>query len=325
MKARTDFKEFYELLEKKENFLLTSHQDPDGDSIGSLIGLNYFLKDLGKKTVVYSQGRLPNKYEFLDPAGDIWFTSQPVEFIPEAAIVLECPNIDRVGFVKDFITSDMILVNIDHHNRNSLFGDINYIDESACAVAEILYHIIKLGGYKITPEIAEAFYAGIASDTGRFKFSNTDAKCFKAVSELVEAGANPKQISDKIFSSFSAGTIMLLGGILKNLKLYNNGSICVLTLTNDDLERNKVQAEDTEGIIDYSLIIQGVKVGIMFKEIDMQTVKIGLRSQNSIDISVYARQKGGGGHPNAAGFTLNKPLDEAVTQTIAEVTEFLNG
>jgi len=240
MKTRTDFKEFYELLEEKENFLLTSHQDPDGDSIGSLIGLNYFLKDLGKRTVVYNQGRLPNKYEFLDPAGDIWFTPQPAEFNPEAAIILECPSIDRIGFVKDFIASDMILVNIDHHNGNSLFGDINYIDESACAVAEILYHIIKLGGYKITPEIAGAFYAGIASDTGRFKsVSYTHLRAHETRHDLV----------------------------------------CRLLL-----EKKKIT-----------------------------------------DISVYARQKGGGGHPNAAGFTLNKPLNEAVTQTIAEVTEFLNG
>jgi len=325
MSRRADFQKFYELLEKKDHFLLTSHQDPDGDSIGSLIGLNYFLKDLGKKTIVYNQGRLPNKYKFLDPEGDIIFTPQPVEFRPEAAIILECPNIDRIGFVKEYITSDMTLVNIDHHNRNSLYGDINYIDESACAVAEMLYRIIKLGDYKITSEIARAFYAGIASDTGRFKFSNTDAKCFRTVSELVEAGANPKQISDRIFSSFSAGTIMLLGEMLKNLKLYNNGSICVLTLTNNDLNRNKVQVEDTEGIIDYSLVIEGVKVGIMFKEIDMHAVKVGLRSQNGIDISVYARQKGGGGHPNAAGFTLNKQLDEAVSQTVSEVSEFLDG
>lgn len=325
MKTKSDFSKLHELLDKTDSFLLTSHQDPDGDSIGSLVGLNNFLKGLEKKTVVYSQGRLPDKYKFLDPDGIIRFSPQQPDFKPQAAFILECPNIDRIGFVRDYITDDMTIVNIDHHPRNNLYGHINYIDESACAVAEILYEFIKSGDYKITPNIAEAFYAAIASDTGRFKFSNTNSKCFRVVSELVEAGANPKQISDKIFSSFSAGTIKLLGDMLNNLRLYNNGKICVLTLTNNDLERNQVRVEDTEGIIDYSLVIKGVKVGILFKEQNNQTVKVGLRSQNGIDISIFARKKGGGGHSNAAGFVVNGIFSNAIEQTIKEVAEFLDG
>lgn len=325
MKAEAEFQKLLDLIQNNESFLLTAHQDPDGDSIGSLIGLNNFLKKQGKQTVVYSQGRLPDKYKFLDPDSEINFIPEPLKFKPQIAIILECTNLERTGFVKDFITDNMVLVNIDHHSRNTMYGHINLVDESACAVAEILFCIFREGGYKITPDIAEPFYAAIASDTGRFKFTNTDAKCFLAVSELVKAGANPKHISDKIFSSFSAGTLRLLGSMLKRLELYDNGTICVLKLTRDDLNKYNVHIEDTEGIIDYSLNIKGVKVGILFKEFDQSTVKVGLRSQNSIDISKYARQRGGGGHPNASGFTVGDQFDAVVSSVVNEVSEYLNG
>lgn len=324
MKNKADYQKLFDLMEEKDNFLLTSHCDPDGDSIGSLLGLSSYLKGIGKKSILYNQGRLPAKYKFLDPDSIIHFLPKPLEYTPEAVFILDCPKIERIGFVKDYITENMTIVNIDHHPGNKLFGDLNYIDENASSVGEIIYDIFKTGGYSTTPKIAEKLYAAIASDTGRFKFSNTTERCLKAASELVAIGANPKQISERIFSSFSAGTIKLLGYILENIELYNNGSICVLKLTNDDLRRYNVQVEDTEGIIDYSLVISGVKIGILFKENEPQTVKVGLRSQNGIDISQYARKKGGGGHPNAAGLTINKSLDNAISEIVAEISEFLN-
>lgn len=325
MNSNNDFSQIIKLLESENNFLLTSHTDPDGDSVGSLIGLANFLRSLGKNIVIYNEGHLPERYRFLDPGGLIQFQPVPPKFTPRVAVILECPDIERIGFVRHLISDNMTIVNIDHHPKNSRYGDINYIDESACAVAEVLYLIIKSNGHDISRDVAEPFYAAIASDTGRFKFTNTDSKCFKAVSELVNAGANPKLIADKIFSSHAPGTIRLLGKLLETLELHGNNRICILKLRLQDLDQYGVKAEDTEGIIDYSLVIAGVKVGILFKERDDSAVKVGLRSQNGIDISKYARAKGGGGHANAAGFTINLHFDEAVKQVTAEVTEFLNG
>lgn len=325
MKSNSDFQTIIELFENRNCFLLTSHQDPDGDSIGSLIGLYKFLHKLGKNVVVYNQGRLPKKYNFLDPERIIKFDNTPPQFTPENVIVLECPEIERIGFVQDFITDNMTIVNIDHHPKNKEYGDIYYIDESAAAVAEIIFDIIKTNGHEITPAIAEAFYAAIASDTGRFKFTNTNAQCFRTVAELVLAGANPRLISQKIFSSFSAGTIRLLGHLLNTIQLFDNDRICILKLTQDDLKKYDVQVSDTEGIIDYSLVIENVKVGALFKERDDHKVKVGLRSQNSINIGKFARLKGGGGHDNAAGFTVDMPIDEAIETIVKEIAEFLNG
>ena len=325
MKSSSELQQIIDIIEKHDNFLLTSHQDPDGDSIGSLIGLAEFIENLGKRVVIFNEGRLPAKYKFLDPKGKIHFAPSAIEFKPEIAIVLECPEYERIGFVQDLIDDNMTLINIDHHPRNRYYGDLNYNDESSCAVAEILYEMIRTNEHKITPVIAEAFYAAIASDTGRFKFTNTGPKCFKTASELASAGANPKLIADKIFSSYSAGTIRLLGHLLQSLEMKADGKICVLKLRLADLLKYDVMVEDTEGIVDYSLTIEGVKVGIFFKERDANTVKVSLRSQNGIDISKFAIMKGGGGHANAAGFTIALPFDEASNKVIDEVTEFLNG
>jgi len=324
MSSQTEYQNIIELIEKENDFLLTSHQDPDGDSIGSLIGLYKFLKSFGKRVVAYNEGRLPDKYKFLVTNGEIRFSKTPPEFKPRVAIILECPDISRTGFVKDMIDDSMIIINIDHHPKNMHYGDLNCVDESASAVAEVLFDIIKSNGHDIAPEIAEPFYTAIASDTGRFKFTNTSSKCFSTASQLVAAGANPKDLSDKVFSSFNAGTLKLLGSLLVNLELHDNGRICILKLTLDDLNKYEVKVEDTEGIIDYSLLISGVKVGILFKERDSHTVKVGLRSQNGIDISEYARAYGGGGHANAAGFTLDESLNDAIAKTIPEMAEFLN-
>lgn len=325
MNNKIDVQKFLTLIKDVDRFLLTSHQDPDGDSIGSLLGLCRFLKDLDKEVVVYNHGKMPARYSFLDSNAEIRFAMSPLPFTPKAVVVLECPNTERTGFVKDYITLDMTIVNIDHHLNNALFGDINIVDPSACAVGEILHNIIKAGGYEVTPEVARPLYAAIASDTGRFKFPNTDSKCFLTASELVKAGAGPKEISDKIFSSYSPETIRLLGHILETLKLYDNGKICVLKLAMEDLKKYNVNAEDTEGIVDYSLVISGVKVGILFKEHDYQTVKVSLRSQNNIDVCGYAKQKGGGGHTNAAGFTVKKQFKEVIGSVVAEISEHLDG
>jgi bifunctional oligoribonuclease and PAP phosphatase NrnA len=325
MSNLSEQQQIIDLFEQSDDFLLTSHMDPDGDSIGSLIGLADFLEKLGKRVVIFNEGRLPAKYKFLDPGRKINFAKSEIGFEPKVAIVLECPEYERIGFVQELINESMTVVNVDHHPRNRMYGAFNYVDESACAVAEILYEIIKINGHKITARTAEAFYAAVASDTGRFKFTNTDSKCFKTASELAEAGANPKVIADKLFSSYSSGAIKLLGHLLQSLEMKADGRVCILKLRLADLQKYNVMVEDTEGIVDYSLIIEGVKIGLFFKERDAATVKVSMRSQNGIDISTFAINKGGGGHANAAGFTINLPLDETVRQVVDEVTEFLNG
>jgi bifunctional oligoribonuclease and PAP phosphatase NrnA len=323
-KDRTELQQLRRLLLEKSSFLLTSHQDPDGDSIGSLIGFDRCLKNLGKQTVIYNQGKTPNKYRFLDPDGAIINSNTRPPFSPQVALVLECPKFERIGFVKDLITPDMTIVNIDHHNDNEMFGSINIVDDKACAVAEIIYELFKDAGFEITSDVANPLYAAMVSDTGCFKFANTNSKCLQIAAELVEMGAKPKFIADNIFSSHDAETLKLLGYVLENLELYAGGKICVFRLTRKEPARFGAAMENSEGIIDYSMMINNVKVGILFRESVSGTTKISLRSQDTVDIGAYAKEKGGGGHPNAAGFTYQGNMDEAIKTIVAEVTESLH-
>jgi phosphoesterase RecJ-like protein len=323
-KDKTELQKLHRILKENSAFLLTSHQDPDGDSIGSLIGLGRCLKNSGKRVAIYNQGKTPDKYRFLDPDGAINNINTPPPFSPQVAIVLECPRYERIGFVGELITGDMTVVNIDHHVDNELFGDINLVDTEACAVGEMLFAILRDGGFEVTPDIANPLYAALVSDTGCFKFANTNSKCLKVAAELIENGARPKAIADKIFLSQAAETFKLLGHVLENLQLYDNGKICVFRLLHSDPGKFGAAMENSEGIIDYSMMINNVQVGMLFKEVDAETVKVSLRSQDGIDICAYAQKRGGGGHPNAAGFTFQGQIDDAVNTIVAEMTGYLN-
>jgi bifunctional oligoribonuclease and PAP phosphatase NrnA len=321
---RVQINNLNKLIDDNSAFLLTSHQDPDGDSIGSLIGLYNYLKNLGKQAVVYSQGNIPAKYQFLDPDKFIQSSPKAISFKPQIAIVLECPKYERIGFVEKLITPDMTIINIDHHEDNDLYGNINIINTEACAVGEMLYEIFESSGKPIGPDVANPLYAALLSDTGCFKFANTNSKCLTIAAALVDKGARPKPIAEHIFATTSAETLKLIGFVLQNMQLFSNGKICVFNLTKDDPRKFGASMENSEGLIDYTMMISGVDIGVLFKEFDSNTIKVSLRSRDSIDVCAYARKNGGGGHTNAAGFTLHTELETARQTVIKELSEYLN-
>lgn len=312
------------LIAENDAFLLTSHQDPDGDSIGSLIGFYNYLKNLGKRAGVYSQGKIPRKYRFLDPEDLI--KSEPDKSPSDAriAIVLECPRYDRVGFVKDIIGSKMTIVNIDHHEENEMYGAINIVNTKACAVGEILFDIFESSGNQFGANVANPLYAALLSDTGCFKFSNTNSRCLKVASSLVEKGAMPKPIAENIFATTTAATLKLVGYVLQNMKLFANGKICIFRLAQTDPAKFGASMENVEGLIDYTMMIDGVEIGVLLKEVAPTTVKVSLRSRDGIDVCAFANRYGGGGHINAAGYTLNTTLESAEQNTIKELSEYLH-
>ncbi len=321
---RTQINNLNKLIAENDAFLLTSHQDPDGDSVGSLIGFYRYLKNLNKKAEVYSQGTIPHKYRFLDPECVIRNAPGKAASTAKIAIVLECPRYDRIGFVKELIDPHMIVINIDHHNDNEMYGQINIVNKKACAVGEILFDIFDSSGNPFGTEVANPLYAALLSDTGCFKFSNTSSRCLRVAAALVEKGAQPKPIAENIFSSTTAGTLKLIGFVLQNMKLYANEKICVFRLAKGDPARFDASMENSEGLIDYTMMINGVQVGVLIKEIDSNTVKVSLRSREGIDVCAFANSKGGGGHVNAAGFTLNESLDLAEPAIVKALSEYLH-
>jgi phosphoesterase RecJ-like protein len=323
MKRSPEIDQILKLIRENSAFLITSHKDPDGDSIGSQMGLYHALINSGKKATIANQGGMPEKYRFLDPENIIRFGMEPLPFVPEVVFILECPAFDRIGYVAELIPKGAITVNIDHHLGNENYGEINYVDKSSCAVGEIIYAILKIGEINITQQIAEDLYSAIICDTGNFRFASTTARGMEAASELVNLGARPKVLSDNIYSRFSLETTRLLGLTLESLRTIAEGQIGYMQITRDTIRRAAARIEDSEGFVDFSLAIKGVSMGILFKEVDENEIKVSIRSQNGMNAVSFAKMFDGGGHTNAAGFTVQGPLENAVKNVLDKATEYV--
>lgn len=290
------FDQIIESVKKTRRILITSHLDPDGDSIGCQLALKGWLKDSGKEVMIIDQGKIPSKYLFLDEESEIedFNSAKIIDWIADLIFILECPNLERVGEVKKLLKEGAKVINLDHHPDNSFFGDISYVDTQACALGEIIYELLIYSGYRLNKLTATQLYAAILSDTGRFRFSNTTPKALRIGAELINLGANPREINNQIYYNNSNAALKLLGFLLLNLETFADGKISSLVIDQQTLKELNVSKEDTEGFVDYSLFLKGAEVGVLFTQKNDSKTKVSLRSQNSFDVSSLARTFGGG-------------------------------
>lgn len=319
------FDQINESVKKARRILITSHLDPDGDSIGSQLALKSWLKDSGKEVRIINQGKTPSKYLFLDEDSAIedFDSAKTIDWIVDLIFVLECPNLERIGEVKKLLKEGTKVINLDHHPDNSFFGDIIYVDTHACALGEIIYELLIYSGYRLNKLTATQLYAAILTDTGRFRFSNTTPEALRIGAELINLGANPREINNRIYYNNSNASLKLLGFLLLNLETFAKGKISFLVIDQQTLEELKVSKEDTEGFVDYSLFLKGAEVGVLFTQKNDSKTKVSLRSQNSFDVSALARTFGGGGHRNAAGCTVNQDLNSTKELILKKIEEEL--
>lgn len=309
-------KKIIEYIQNSQSVLVTSHRDPDGDSIGSQLALAEFIASQGKNCRIIIQGDLPYKYKFLDPHRKIEKVNsaegnKSCDSAFDLVFVLDCTSMDRIGEVSKLIPEQVTLINIDHHPDNENFGTFNYLDLEASAVGETIFSLLKLSGFSLTPTVATQLYAAILTDTGRFKFSNTSPDCLRVCAKLIETGADPKYVANQIYFDHSLPFLKLLGSMLSSPQILLDGRICAMTLKQDLLSELKVDPNEMEGVVDYSLFLKGVEIGILFTEKETGKTKVNLRSQNNFDVSKVAKVFGGGGHRNAAGCTLDLNLKQA--------------
>lgn len=324
MNAKTTAKAVERELGKSKNVLVTSHQDPDGDSLGSQLALIAYLKKKKKKILALNQGRIPNKYKFLDPEGIIREAREPLpEFVPDLVFVVECPSLGRIGCVQKLLRPETVIVNIDHHPSNQNFGKINWLDTKAAAVGEMVYDFLAALRFKITPPVAQAIYTAILTDTGRFRYPATTPQTLEIAARLMKLGADPQKITEEVYYRVTEGDLRLLARVLEGAEFFRDNQICFLSINRAVLDATGAKFADTEGIVDYSLYVREVKVGVLFKETDPSRTKVSLRSQNHINVSQVARHFNGGGHPNASGCALDMPLPEAKRVILEKVSELL--
>ncbi|PIU68173.1 MAG: bifunctional oligoribonuclease/PAP phosphatase NrnA [Armatimonadetes bacterium CG07_land_8_20_14_0_80_40_9] len=307
------------IIKGEQRFIVTSHINPDGDSIGSILALGLALRKVGKEVTIFSFDPIPKVYNFL-PRIDLITRDIPFS-LPKVVIVLDCGEIDSmIPSLSKLITPSSIVINIDHHQGNSKFGDYCYLDPKAAAVGEQIYKIIGLLGIRIDKEIAPSLYVAILTDTGSFKFINTTADTFRIASSLVKSGANPALISQKVYENKPLGLVRLMGLALTTLKLNKKRELAYLTITQDMLKKSKINNPEVRVITDFIRSIQGLKVVLVFRETKGKEIKVSLRSKGEeIDVNRIASKFGGGGHQAAAGCTLKGPIEEMKMKVLEEV------
>jgi bifunctional oligoribonuclease and PAP phosphatase NrnA len=313
-----------ELIESKGRFAITSHIRPDGDSLGSSLGLYWLLRALDKDVEVIMRDPVPHSYRKLPGAESVRVTPL-VDRNYDAVFVIECSDITRPGLID---LEKQFVVNIDHHSTTALFGTINWIDSTASAVGEMIYNLCKATGVRVTREIAECVYTALITDTGSFHYSNTSERTFKVASELVRAGVKPAKISQAVFSSYPWSKIELMSEVLSTARRDESGRVAWMRQSLEMQERAGAADEDGDGFVNYPLTVGEVEAVALLKECAPGVYRTSLRSKGDINVARIAEKFGGGGHRNAAGCTLSGEWDEAertIVRLLLDAVERRNG
>lgn len=304
-----------ELIENKQKFAITTHIRPDGDGIGSSLGLCWLLRSLGKKAEVIVCGHIPVAYSLL-PGADEIRTVEKIDKDYDAVFVIECSDVERPGIAG---LGEQFTVNIDHHATSEHFGTINWIDSTASAVGEMIYSLCKAIGGRITKEIAECVYMALVTDTGSFHFSNTTERTLKVASELIKAGVKPAEISEAVYNSYPWSRIELMRQVLGTVKRDRSGRVAWMRQTLDMKESAGAVDGDNNGFVNLPLAAKEVQAVIYMREVGKNDYRVSLRSKGDINVAKVAEKFGGGGHRNAAGLRIAGDWDEKETELVAAV------
>lgn len=325
-----DWTPLADLIETHDRFLLTTHVRPDGDALGSEVGMAGLLRQKGKDVRVVNSSRTPPRYDFLDPRGDFFEyfgdLSSPQDVADrEVAIILDLSAWSQLGDMADLIRDFKgTRVVIDHHVSQDDLGALFLKDTTAEATGTLVVQATKALGGKFTKEVATGLLTAIAMDTGWFHHPNTKPGTLRTVAELVEAGAPISEIYTLLFERSSLGRLRLMGETLSGLKTVADGRIAYATVTRESVERSGAIPQDTEDLVDFTVSLKGVEVGLLFFEQSRGGIKLSVRSRKGLDCARLAGLFGGGGHRAAAGATLPDPLSESIERVVAAVQQTLN-
>lgn len=309
-----------ELIEKKKFFGITTHARPDGDGIGSSLGLYWLLRSLGKEVEVIFRDDIPVSYTQLPDAGKIK-TIDKIDKKYDAVFVIECSDVLRPGIEG---LPEQFVVNIDHHATCEHFGDINWIDSTASAVGEMIYNLCKAIGGKISLEIANCIYMALVTDTGSFHYSNTTERTFKVASELVRIGVKPHKISEMVYNGYPWSRVELMAQVMATVKRDESGRVASLRQELSMAESSGAVDGDNNGFVNFPLMAKEVLAVVYMKETRTGRYRVSLRSKGDINVAKVAEKFGGGGHKNAAGCRIEGDWDEVeqvMVQAVLEAVE----
>jgi phosphoesterase RecJ-like protein len=309
-------------IHARRRFLISSHARPDGDSIGSQLAMLYGLEALGKDVRVVNADPAPEHYRDFPGLDRIEISREVVERPgrreEEALIVMESSDLNRTGVTG---LEGRFTINIDHHQGNTSFGDLNWLDQSAAACGEMVFDVIKALGVPLTIEIATHVYLAILTDTGSFHYANITPKTFDICRACTAAGVNPAAMARRVFDQNSIGKLKLIGALLAEMDLIDGGRLAVMYLNDEILNATATTYNDTEGLINLPLTAREIRAVVFFKLGADGDIHVSMRSKYDVDVRAVAARHGGGGHKNAAGFKLTGQLSAARDGVIKEMTE----
>jgi bifunctional oligoribonuclease and PAP phosphatase NrnA len=314
-----------EELQQASKMLITTHENPDGDALGSLLAFDEMMRALGKDTVMFmSESNFPLPHEYQHLPLDRVQNEPPADMDERIAVFLDCGNIDRMPV--DFLQRDgQHIVNIDHHHDNTHFGTANLVVGDASCTAEILWELAKALGVEITPSMAEALYIALITDTGRFMYENTGTRAHVMAAELIDAGVDVAGVYRQLYQDLPFPRLQLLSRALAGVRRYDDGRLTVAHLSRGDFGETGAIESDSEGVVDHLRSVEHTKVAVLIRELlDREGRKVSLRSTDGqVDVSVIARSLGGGGHRQAAGATTTMPLEELIEHIRTRVADQL--
>jgi bifunctional oligoribonuclease and PAP phosphatase NrnA len=306
-------------IEAHQRFVLTSHARPDGDAVGSALACGEVLRQLGKKAEVVLSDGVPHIYRPLPFAeGVIHAQSVPGKF--DAAVILECDSVQRTRLAN---LEQHLLINIDHHSSGKPFAQVNWIDPTACATAEMIYRLALEAGVKITPQIATCLYTAVLTDTGSFTFPGTTPRTFELAEDLVRLGADPVKIAQALYLSQPLAKMLLLGKALSDLSW--EGKLNWMRVTRAQMAECHALDEDCEGLVNFALSVAGIELTALFREYGPGPggIRVSLRSKGQVNVAAIAEEFGGGGHECASGFFIDDSMANAEQQVIARLRQAL--
>lgn len=307
-------------IRQGKNFLITSHMNLEGDALGSEIAVSYLLAKMKKNCFICNSTPIPRIYNFLPSLGIVQTVDKKIKNF-DTSIVLDCSDLDRIGKVKDFVVKSGAIINIDHHMDNKNFGDVNWVKPGASSAGEMIYELFKKAKIGLNKDIALCLYAAILTDTGSFRHRNTTPSTHMIAGNLIKFGIRPEEVFRKIYESHKLSRMKLLSFVLGGLM--TEKEIAWITVSGAMLKKTGASFDDIEGFIEMAASIEGIKVAVLFQEIEKNKIKIGFRSRGNVNVGKIASYFGGGGHFAASGCVLKENLRTAQKEVLGKIKEYL--
>ncbi|MFC4768832.1 DHH family phosphoesterase [Effusibacillus consociatus] len=322
MNTEQMLQEAADFLKEHDDFLVLTHVQPDGDALGSTLGLAHLLEAWGKRFVIACEEPVPDRFTFLPMNEQIRLASELNRKFTNL-VALDCGDLQRLGGCSALLEENAAILNIDHHKTNDSFGKVNLVDLESAATSQIVYNLARHMRTDIRREMAICLYTGILTDTGGFRYSNTTVEVHRIAADLLSAGVSPYDIADRVFETLSWSQALLIREALGALQRDETGKVAWIVVNRELLKRVGASDEDVEGLVSYARNIQGVEVGILFREKAEGVVKVSFRSKYQVDVGEIALFFGGGGHARAAGCTIEGSIEQIQSDVLAKVRESL--